>query len=225
MPSGDWLDWIAALPAASRDSAVDARLGIGMPPPSCASPGEHLIGYHASGVSTIVRALLEVPVTADDILVDLGSGLGRVVLLARLLTGATARGIELQPSLVERAREAAARVDADVQFARADVRDADIGDGTVFFLYTPFTGPVLAEVARRLHDVACRRAIVVCALGIDLDRDAPWLVRRPIDSFWLTVYDSAVPGVPARSRRYAALGRAAVAIAFEREPAPSVCRS
>ena len=39
-------------------------------------------------------------------LVDLGSGLGKVVMLTRLLTGAAAIGIELQASLVERGRAA-----------------------------------------------------------------------------------------------------------------------
>jgi hypothetical protein len=211
------LDWIGSLPVGDRDAALEERLGIAAPRPSSDAPGEHLIGYHASGVSAIVRALLEVPVTEEDVLVDLGSGLGKVVLLARLLTGATARGIELQPGLVDRAREAAARAGVEVRFARGDVRDADIGDGSVFFLYAPFTGPVLTDVVRRLHDVARRRAIVVCTLGIDLERDAPWLVRRPVDSFWLAVYDGALPGVPARAPRQAALGRAAEAIAFERE--------
>ena len=45
----------------------------------------------------------------DDVVVDLGAGLGKVALLARMLTGATVRGVEVQESLVRRAREAAGR--------------------------------------------------------------------------------------------------------------------
>jgi hypothetical protein len=201
-PAADELvAWLASLPEGARDAAVEERLGIGAPTPSHTAPGEHLVGYHASGLAAILQALSEVPVGQDDVLVDLGAGLGKVVLLARLLTGATARGIEIQPDLVRRARAAAARLGLDVGFTQGDVRDAPLDDGTVFFLYAPFTGPVLVEVAERLLAVARRKAIVVCALGIDLDRTAPWLARRPIDSFWLNVYDSVCPGVPRRVSR------------------------
>ena len=47
--------------------------------------------------------------------------------------------------------------------------------------------------------MAEHHAIVVCAVGIELDR-APWLVRRELDSFWLCVYDSRLPGVAPRSQ-------------------------
>jgi SAM-dependent methyltransferase len=206
----DWLAWLASIPPAARDAAVDEYLGIAAPAPSSASPGEHLIGYHPSGVASIVRALIEAPVRVDDVVIDLGAGLGKVVLLAHLLTGATTRGIELQPALVERAREAARRLGASARFTHADVRDADLDDGTVFFLYLPFTGPALTRVLQRLHAIAKRRAIVVCSLGLDLDREASWLVRRPIDSFWLALYDSSVP----RARRRSLPGLSPLAACF-----------
>jgi SAM-dependent methyltransferase len=195
----DWLAWLASIPPAERDAAVEEYLGIAAPAPSSVSPGEHLIGYHPSGVASIVRALIEVPVRVDDVVIDLGAGLGKVVLLAHLLTGATARGIEIQPLLVDRARDAARRLGASARFTHADVRDADVDDGTVFFLYLPFTGPALTRVLQRLHAIAKRRAIVVCSLGLDLDKEASWLVRRSIASFWLALYDSSVPGVARRS--------------------------
>ena len=106
----------------------------------------------------------------------------------------------------------------DVAFIEGDAREADLDVGTVFFLYLPFTGPVLSEVLRRLRGVASRRAIVVCSLGLDLDGEAPWLSRRPIESFWLTLYDSVWPDVPPRAKREGSLAwsRAAEAVAFER---------
>jgi hypothetical protein len=216
MNGAELLAWLSSFPPRDRDGAIEEYLGIAAPEPSSSSPGDHLVGYHPSGVAAIVRALVEVPVVAEDVVVDVGAGLGKVVLLSRLLTGATARGIELQSALVDRAREAAARRSVDVRFTREDAREADLHDGTVFFLYLPFTGPVLASVVRRLRSVAERRAIVVCALGVDLD--TPWLRRRPIDSFWLTIYDSVAPAVPPRPARARPLdvGSAADVIAFER---------
>jgi methyltransferase family protein len=210
------LGWLSSLPPEARDAAVEQHLGIACPAQYSAPPGDGLIGYHASGVAPIVRALIEVPVLADDVVIDLGAGLGKVVFLAHLLTGAAACGIELQPALVELARASAARLGIDVCLVQADARDADLDDGTVFFLYAPFTGDVLAQVVRRLHAIARRRAIVLCALGIDLGRDARWLVPRPLDSFWLTVYDGAGPEVPPRPRSPSPLRPMADAVAFER---------
>jgi hypothetical protein len=215
--AADFLAWLSSLPPGARDAVVEQRLGIADAPPSSAPPGDHLVGYHPSGVAPIVQAIIEVPITADDVLIDLGAGLGKVVFLAHLLTGATARGVEVQAALVDRARAAAARLELDVRFTRADAREADIDDGTVFFLYAPFTGPALAEVLRRLHAVAARHAIVVCALSIDLDRVATWLAPRPTESFWLTLYDSRVPGVLPRAERAASpLEPIARAIVLER---------
>jgi SAM-dependent methyltransferase len=160
--------------------------------------------------------LLEVPVAREDVVIDLGAGLGKVALLVRLLTGGTVRGVEIQRELVERAREGAER--HGVALTCGDVRQVPLDDGTIFFLYLPFTGPVLTEVLDRLREVATRHAIVVCTLGVDLERMAPWLVPRPIDSFWLAIYDGVVPGVPPRPShaRSSVLGRDAEAIAFER---------
>jgi SAM-dependent methyltransferase len=193
----DRLHALGALPEHARDQAVEELLELGAA--SSAPPGEHLVGHHASGVDAILRMLREAPVREGDVLVDLGSGLGKVVLLASLLTGARARGVEIQPELARRSRAAAERLRAagalraEIDIVTGDVRDAPLDDGTVFYLYTPFTGPVLAAVLARLRAVAARRAperIVVCALGLDLDRAGPWLVPRPTDAFWLTIYDS-----------------------------------
>jgi hypothetical protein len=220
----DLLEWLASVPPDERDRAVDAHLGIAAPVPPCPCPGEHRLGYHASGVAPILRMLIDVPVVRGDVLVDLGAGLGKVVFLTHLLTGATARGIEIEPELVRRSHEAAARLAMNVGLAQGDARTADLHDGTVFFLYLPFTGPVLAEVLGRLRDIASRRAIVVCALGVDLDREARWLARRPTDEFWLAIYDSVVPGAPGRvvSERPPVSGACAEAIARAR---PHAARS
>jgi SAM-dependent methyltransferase len=182
---------LEAAPEGERDAAVERYLGIREPDCDCLSPGEELIGYHPSGVGAIVSMLEAVPVTPSDVVVDLGSGLGKVVLLAHLLKGAKARGVDIQRELVLRAREAARALGADVCFEHQDAREAHLDDGTVFFLYVPFTGSALAHVLERLRRVAERRPIVVCALGFDLEHRAPWLIPRALESFWLTIYDSS----------------------------------
>jgi hypothetical protein len=210
---------VARADPSRRDRVAEEWLGLDSGQPT-EPPGDELVGYHPSGIASIVRMLVEVPVHSRDVFVDLGSGLGKVVLVTRLLTQAHARGIELQAALVERARLAAARLALDVDFVHADARTSPASafeDGTVFFLYLPFTGSALDHVLSRLHAVATERAIVVCTLGIDLERVAPWLVRRETDSFWLAIYDSAIPGANARRQTdSSAWSETAIAIAFER---------
>lgn len=185
------LAWIASLPAEQRERAVDEQLGISQTTPPSTPLGEHLVGYHASGIEAILEVVTEVPIGAHDVVVDVGAGLGRVALLVHLLTGATVRGIELQPELVARARAAATSCGANgVRFEQGDARSVDLDGGSVYFMYLPFTGPALVAVLERLRAIAEHREIVVCTLGLDLDRHAPWLVRRPLDSFWLAIYDS-----------------------------------
>lgn len=191
---GDVLRRLAGLDPGERDAAVERLLGI-EGEVSSRAPGAELVGHHASGVAAIVRFLHEVPLGPQDVLVDLGAGIGKVALLAALLTPARALGIEVQRDLVDRARLASSALALDAEFIEGDIREVPL-DGTVFYLYAPCTPRVLREVIALLREVAERRAIVVGALGIDLRAD--WLVPRDIDSFWLSIYDSALPNVPAR---------------------------
>ena len=75
-----------------------------------------------------------------------------------------------------------------VSFVHANAADCDL-DGSVFFLYTPFNGHLLARVVRRLEDVARRRPIVVAAVALELP-DAPGLRARSTSSAALTLYES-----------------------------------
>jgi len=181
----DLYAWLASFPPAERDAAIERELGIDIDV-ARTPPGEHLVGYHATGVAALVRALHEIPVRSSDRVVDLGSGLGKVALLTHLLTGASVHGIELQADLVARAPR-----HPGVTWEHADVRDAALDDATVVILYCPFEGPVLAEVSARLDTIA---NVVVCALGIDLRCRS--LRARPSDSFWSTIWDAGPPRTP-----------------------------
>ena len=76
-------------------------------------------------------------VTADDVVYDLGSGDGRIVVLAAQKYGARGVGIELEPELVEISRQVArqAEVGDKVTFIEGDLFTADISGATVVMLY------------------------------------------------------------------------------------------
>jgi SAM-dependent methyltransferase len=76
-------------------------------------------------------------VNKDDIVYDLGSGDGRIVILAAQKYGARGVGIELEPSLVAQSRQTAheGEVADRVTFIEGDLFTADISKATVVTLY------------------------------------------------------------------------------------------
>jgi SAM-dependent methyltransferase len=86
----------------------------------------------------VVDSMLELAeVTADDVVYDLGSGDGRIVIRAAEKYGARGVGIEIDDELVEEARQNAdsAGVADRVTFRQGDLFDADISEATVVTLY------------------------------------------------------------------------------------------
>ena len=86
----------------------------------------------------VVDAMLAIAdVKATDIVYDLGSGDGRVVIAAAKKYGARGVGIEIDPALVKKATEAAAAagVSDRVRFVSQNLFAADISQATVVTLY------------------------------------------------------------------------------------------
>lgn len=85
----------------------------------------------------VMRTLELADVTEDDIVYDLGSGDGRFVITAAKEYGARGVGIEIDPELVELARNKAkmAGVEDRVEFRQMDLFDADISEATVVTMY------------------------------------------------------------------------------------------
>lgn len=186
------LELLLEVPFRDRDAWVDELLGLAPPPPDIPDLPRDSVPYLPCGVEEIVAVVREAPLRADDVLVDLGSGLGKAVILGHLLSGARALGIELQEHLVRSARASCAALALpSVSFVHGDVSEAAF-DGTVFFLYAPFNGATLARVVRRLAEVARRRAIVVCAVGLELPLPLHGgaLVQRTASCAAMTLYDA-----------------------------------
>jgi len=96
----------------------------------------------------VVERMLQVAETrADDLVIDLGSGDGRIVIAAAQKYGARAVGIELDGALVQKSREAAraARLGDKVSFIEGDVLAADISKATVVTVY------LLPDLMRKLQ--------------------------------------------------------------------------
>ncbi len=137
-----------------------------------------LVAYQPTPARCIFDLIRVAELTADDVLVDLGSGLGHVPLMTSICTPARSIGIEREAAYVEQARRCAARLNLRrVEFVQQDARAADLSAGTIFYLYTPFTGTVLRGVLDRLQREARSRPIRVCSYGpcTPVLAQEPWL--------------------------------------------------
>ncbi len=100
--------------------------------------------------------------------VDVGAGMGRVVLLAARRPFRAVIGVDISPALVEIARENLAtardpqRVARDVKIVRADAAEYAFPRGDlVIFMYNPFRGPVLDRVLANVRTTAEERDVVL----------------------------------------------------------------
>jgi len=86
----------------------------------------------------VVAKMLELAaVKKDDVVYDLGSGDGRIVIAAAKTHGCQAVGVELDKELVEKSRDRAkeAKVEKLVMFEQDDLFEADFSKATVVALY------------------------------------------------------------------------------------------
>ena len=94
--------------------------------------------FFAPTRQAIVDAMLRLArVTADDVVYDLGSGDGRIVVIAAQKFKARAVGIELDPKLVALSRELAvgSAVEDRITFVEGDMFTTDLSAATVVTLY------------------------------------------------------------------------------------------
>jgi hypothetical protein len=125
-----------------------------------------MVAYQPTPARHLVDLIRRSCLNAQDVFIDLGSGLGHVALLVAACTNAQTVGIEIEPAYVEAARRCAAELHlTQATFLAQDVREADLSSGTVFYLYTPFRGAILRAVLHRLRAKANERAIRVCTFG------------------------------------------------------------
>ena len=162
----------------SLDVLVGGVLRLSAPGPAVGGLGPEMVPYQPTPARHIFDLMDRTGLTARDVLVDLGSGLGHVPLLVSICTDAEAVGVELQPAYVESARRCARTLNLTrASFLQQDAREADLSVGTIFYLFTPFIGGILRSVLDSLHVQAASRAIRVCTLGpcTPMVAEEPWL--------------------------------------------------
>lgn len=150
----------------SLDIFVNGLLSfIGMPKQT-KEPGPEMVFYQKTPARMVFEMVEKLNFTKQDVFFDIGSGLGQAVMLVNLLTGVTAAGIEFEPAFCIYAQSCAAGLNlSNVSFFNVDARAADYSKGTVFFMYTPFSGNMLDEVLDKLKNESLTRKITIVTYG------------------------------------------------------------
>lgn len=118
---------------------------------------EHRTRYEPSHWFTLRRILRRSEVVTDDVFVEFGSGMGRVLYQAAVrYPFSRIEGVELSPELTQVAKR---NLDAnrhrfrcqDIRLVTCDALDYEIPDDlTVAYFYNPFHGPIFQDVVDRL---------------------------------------------------------------------------
>jgi len=104
--------------------------------PRVGQPGKDVVWVPTP--NELVDRMLQMAKTSpNDLIIDLGSGDGRIAIAAAKRFGARAQGIEYNPDMVALSNKAAARegVAERVKFVQADIFQSDFSQATVITMY------------------------------------------------------------------------------------------
>ncbi len=189
---------VERVPSGERDAWLDRVFELDALPDDGPDLPRGCVPYLPAAVDALLRVVEHARVRDRDVFVDVGAGLGRAAALVRLVTGAAAVGVEVQPALVRAARALAARLSLPrLSFVEGDAasRVDALVTGSVFFLYCPFSGERLQRVLVELERVARARPIRVCCLDLPLP-PCSWLTLASPPSGDLTIYGSDATRAP-----------------------------
>jgi len=125
------------VPLAIAVLLVPSGVWLGTPPGPRAQVKEELAPFVPSPQRVVGTMLRLADVKKDDVLYDLGSGDGRIVITAAKRYGARAIGFEIDDALIAESRENARKegVSHLVEFRKQDAMTVDLSPATVVTLY------------------------------------------------------------------------------------------
>lgn len=165
-----------------RDSWVDEVFGLAELPEDGGDLPAGCVPYLPSSVATLLGVIERANITARDVFVDVGCGLGRALALVHLLTGASAVGLEIQAGMVLEARRLAQRLGLERVSSVCGDAVQLVGNmtlGSVFFFYCPFSGARLASAVQALEPLARARPLRLCFVDTP-PPELSWLAAEPV---------------------------------------------
>lgn len=156
-------------------------------------------GYEPLDYPLLIKSIEGLQLRSDDIVIEIGCGMGRVLCLLARRPVRKCIGIELSEALAAQSERNVRRVRgrcAPVEVVAADAIFADYDEGTAFFLFNSFGPATLQAVLERIRaSVEQRprpiRIMYVNPMHEDLFESAGWLrCTGRIRSRWLRMQAS-----------------------------------
>ncbi len=151
-----------------RDGRLDRQFGIYSSPKRSSKElgfqSPDLVPYQAVSFSDLREILDNSSISSRDVLLDFGSGMGRVVCFAAVRYELqSVMGVEISPQLCEIARRNLEGLRprfkcCDVKIVNADAVEYEVPDHvTLVYFFNPFRGEVLTQVLENIER-SCRRS-------------------------------------------------------------------
>lgn len=149
-PADDYLDALFT----RQSAALDAPL------PASGNPN---LSSRALRIADFLQVLQPTPA---DVVIDLGSGVGKLALTVAASSHTNVVGVECCAEYVRASQGFAADMNLQhVRFEHTDARDVDLSHGSVFYLFHPFRDAVAQAVAQKLGALARHKDIRIYAAG------------------------------------------------------------
>lgn len=206
------LDTIRYLPEALNERRYGVKTYGNIPQEELgfAAAGKDSVGgmYRASSWPVLRHIFKELRVSREDVFVDYGSGMGRVLILAARQPFKRVIGVEMSEELNETARDNIDRNRGhfrcrDVALVSADVRAWEVPDDlTIAYFYCPFPSRIfdrvvdnlIASIDRRPRPMRVvyffmtdedRRALMSTGRAEQLEYKRPWRLRKQLSELWM----------------------------------------
>lgn len=157
----------------------------GQSQPQVGQPGKDVV-WVPTPYRLIERMLQMADTTSKDVVVDLGSGDGRIPIAAARKFGARALGIEYEADLVQISIRSAARegVADRVRFLRQDLFQTDLSEATVVTLYV--SPAIMLALRPRLLELKPGTRVVSHQFTLgDWEADEQAIVERTTGYLWV----------------------------------------
>jgi precorrin-6B methylase 2 len=145
------------------------------------------IAYIPTNYISLKKMLDYLQLDKNDVFIDLGCGKGRAIILVGTQKLKKIIGVELRKSMLDIAKKNLASVkinNTKIEIVHADAAEADLKEGTVYFMYKPFkwqtTKRVLENIKESLNSNPRPIRIIYInreEYGVMLDM-ADWLVAK-----------------------------------------------
>jgi predicted RNA methylase len=128
--------------------------------------GNEQFTYEGTPYNLIRDFLTIIQPDENDIIYDLGAGYGKIAFYGAATTKSFFKNIEIVPDRVDISNQIKKRFKFDnTEFVQGNVLDFDLSDGTVFFLFNPFSHATLEKLSQKLHAVSQIHPIKIVTWG------------------------------------------------------------